>query len=80
MKNVLLKYSEKQIQIMEAAEELFAEKGFAGTSVRDIAEEAGVNLAMISYYFGSKERLMESLFKYRGESIKLQLETILENK
>jgi AcrR family transcriptional regulator len=80
MKNVLLKYSEKQIQIMEAAEELFAEKGFAGTSVRDIAEEAGVNLAMISYYFGSKERLMESLFKYRGESIKLQLETMLENK
>lgn len=75
-----MEYGEKQIQIMEAAEELFAEKGFAGTSVRDIAEEAGVNLAMISYYFGSKEKLMESLFKYRGESIKLQLEIMLENK
>ncbi len=75
-----MEYGEKQIQIMEAAEELFAEQGFAGTSVRDIAEEAGVNLAMISYYFGSKEKLMESLFKYRGESIKLQLEIMLENK
>lgn len=65
---------------MEAAEELFAEKGFDGTSVRDIAEEAGVNLAMISYYFGSKEKLMEALFRYRGETIKLQLESMVENK
>ncbi|TMI93371.1 MAG: TetR/AcrR family transcriptional regulator [Bacteroidetes bacterium] len=73
-------YSEKQIQIMEAAEELFANKGFDGTSVRDIAEEAGVNLAMISYYFGSKEKLMESLFQYRGHYITLQLENMLQNK
>jgi AcrR family transcriptional regulator len=80
MKNGIADYSEKQIQIMEAAEQLFAERGFAGTSVRDVAKEAGVNLAMISYYFGSKEKLMESLFRYRGEFIKLQLETMLENK
>ncbi len=80
MKNQIIEYSDKQMRIMEAAEELFAEKGFDGTSVRDIAEEAGVNLAMISYYFGSKEKLMESLFKYRGESIKLQLENMIENK
>ena len=72
-------YSDKQIQIMEAAEELFAEKGFDGTSVRDISEQAGVNLAMISYYFGSKEKLMESLIKYRGEFVKLQLENMLQN-
>lgn len=65
---------------MEAAERLFAEKGFDGTSVRDIAEEAGVNLAMISYYFGSKEKLMESLFVHRGNSITLQLESMLQNK
>jgi len=80
MKNGLTAYSEKQVQIMEAAEELFAEKGFDGTSVRDVAYKAGVNLAMISYYFGSKEKLMESLFKYRGEFIKLQLESVIENK
>jgi AcrR family transcriptional regulator len=73
-------YSEKQIQIMEAAEGLFAEKGFDGTSVRDIAEEAGVNGAMISYYFGSKEKLMESLFQYRGQYITLHLENMLQNR
>ncbi len=73
-------FNEKQIQIMEAAEKLFAEKGFAGTSVRDISDEAGVNLAMISYYFGSKEKLMETIFKYRGQYITLQLENMLQNK
>lgn len=65
---------------MESAEKLFAEKGFAGTSVRDIADEAGVNLAMISYYFGSKEKLLEAIFRYRGEYIKLQLENMIQNK
>src|SRR5258705_7359994 len=72
-------YSDKQILIMEAAEKLFSEKGFDGTSVRDIAEEAGVNLAMISYYFGSKEKLMEAIFKHRGEHMTLQLENMLKN-
>lgn len=65
---------------MEAAERLFADKGFAGTSVRDIAEAAGVNLAMISYYFGSKEKLMEAMFSHRGHVFRIQLENILHNK
>ena len=75
-----MEFPAKQIQIMESAEKLFAEKGFAGTSVRDIADEAGVNLAMISYYFGSKEKLLEAIFRYRGEYIKLQLENMIQNK
>ena len=62
---------------MEAAEMLFAEKGFNGTSVRDISEKAGVNLAMISYYFGSKDKLFEALFKYRAEATKVKIETII---
>ncbi|MFN8244879.1 MAG: TetR family transcriptional regulator [Ferruginibacter sp.] len=70
-------YSDKQIGIMESAEALFAERGFAGTSVRDIADKADVNLAMISYYFGSKEKLLESLFAWRSESNKLILEEIV---
>jgi AcrR family transcriptional regulator len=45
---------------------LFSEKGFDGTSVRDIAGQAGVNLAMISYYFGSKEKLMAALIDHRS--------------
>ena len=76
----MAEYSEKQVQIMETAETLFAEKGFNGTSVRDIAEKANVNLAMISYYFGSKDKLLEALFTYRGEYIKLKLEKMIENK
>ncbi|HXB34373.1 MAG TPA: TetR family transcriptional regulator [Puia sp.] len=58
--------SDKREHILNVAEELFAEKGFDGTSVRDIAQQAGVNLAMISYYFGSKEKLLESLIESRG--------------
>ena len=75
-----MKFNEKQIQIIETAEKLFADKGFSGTSVRDIADEADVNLAMISYYFGSKEKLLESLFSYRMEGTTLKLESMLQNK
>lgn len=74
-----MEYSEKQLQIIEAAERLFATNGYEGTSVRDIAQEAGVNLAMISYYFGSKEKLMEALFDCRGGFIRLKLETMIKN-
>ncbi|HEU4608677.1 MAG TPA: TetR family transcriptional regulator, partial [Chitinophagaceae bacterium] len=58
--------SDKKTEILQAAEELFAQKGFDGTSVRDIAQHANVNLAMISYYFGSKEKLLEALIDYRS--------------
>jgi len=58
--------SDKREHILVIAEALFGEKGFDGTSVRDIAQSAGVNLAMISYYFGSKEKLLESLIEYRA--------------
>lgn len=75
-----MEYNEKQLQIMEAAEILFAEKGFNGTSVRDISEKAHVNLAMTSYYFGSKEKLLEAIFEYRGDTMKLQLENLLQLK
>jgi AcrR family transcriptional regulator len=75
-----MEYSEKQVQIMEAAEKLFAARGFDGTSVRDIAEAASVNLAMISYYFGSKEKLMETMFTFRSDFFKLQLESMIRNR
>ncbi len=58
--------SDKREDILTVAEELFGEKGFDGTSVRDIAQKAGVNLAMISYYFGSKEKLLEYLIEFRA--------------
>ena len=75
-----MEYNDKQVQIMETAEALFAEKGFNGTSIRDIAEKANINLAMISYYFGSKDKLLEALFSYRGEHLKLKLESMIEDR
>lgn len=71
------KYNEKQAQIITAAEKLFSEQGFSGTSVRDIAKNAQVNVAMISYYFGSKEKLLEAIFDYRIGTTTIQLEHLL---
>lgn len=69
--------TDKQIQILEVAEKLFAEHGFDGTSIRQIAQEAEINIAMISYYFGSKEKLLEALFNFRMEDFRMELETII---
>jgi AcrR family transcriptional regulator len=69
-------FNEKQIQILQVAEKLFAEKGFDGTSIRDIAKEAKINVAMVSYYFGSKEQLLESIILNRVTDIKLQLDIL----
>jgi AcrR family transcriptional regulator len=43
----------------EAARIVFTKKGYAGTKTRDIAEQAGLNLALLNYYFRSKEKLFE---------------------
>ncbi|AYO56671.1 TetR family transcriptional regulator [Chryseobacterium sp. 6424] len=59
------KFTEKQIHILDVAEKLIAKKGFEGTSIRDISSEAHINVAMISYYFGSKEKMMSYLYRYR---------------
>ena len=70
-------FNDKQIIILEVAETLFAEKGFDGTSIRNIAKEAKINIAMVSYYFGSKEKLLESLILYRTSDLKLQLDNLI---
>lgn len=74
-----MEYNEKQKLIISTAEHLFSAKGYDGTSVRDIADEAKVNIAMISYYFGSKEKLMEALFEQRTTNIKLKVEVLLQD-
>jgi AcrR family transcriptional regulator len=51
--------------ILDTAEVLFAEGGFASTSLRTITARAGVNLASVNYHFGSKEALIRSLFERR---------------
>ena len=69
-------FNDKQIEILQTAEKLFAEHGYDGTSVRDIAKSANINIAMISYYFGSKEKLLEALIVYRIASMRLQMENL----
>lgn len=50
-------------RILDTAEVLFAEKGFAETSLRAITSKAGVNLAAVNYHFGSKEALIQAVFE-----------------
>ncbi|MDX1692964.1 MAG: TetR/AcrR family transcriptional regulator [Ketobacteraceae bacterium] len=49
-------------RILDAAEALFAERGFAETSLRTITSTAGVNLAAVNYHFGSKKALIQAIF------------------
>ena len=53
-------------QILDASLRLFSQKGFARTSVRDIAQAAGITDAAIYYHFASKRELFEALFEERG--------------
>lgn len=67
----------KEENILFSAEKLFAQKGFNGTSTREISKEANVNISMISYYFGSKEKLFEKIFEFRmNESLSFSKEVI----
>ena len=72
----LKKILDKKEQLLEAAEGLFAEHGYEGTSVRKLADKAHVNVAMISYYFGSKEKLFEALVEYRAGVSREKLQSL----
>ncbi|WP_433362110.1 TetR/AcrR family transcriptional regulator [Actinoplanes sp. CA-142083] len=56
--------------LLEAARRRFAEDGYAATTVREIADDAGVNVALISRYFASKEGLFEACLKGAGEDLR----------
>lgn len=52
-------------RLLDAAEELFAAHGISGTSLRDLTNQAGANLASVNYHFGSKEGLLRALLERR---------------
>jgi len=54
--------------LLAAAKKLFAREGFQGTTVRDIAQEAGVNLSLVSYYFQGKEGLYRACLEQFGQA------------
>ncbi len=67
MANNLLENQEElgtKHRLLAVAERLFAERGLAATSIRDLAREAEVNIAAVNYYFGSKENLYLETLRY----------------
>ncbi|MDR0385094.1 MAG: TetR family transcriptional regulator [Prevotellaceae bacterium] len=79
-------------KIKDAALKLFQQKGFAGTKTRDIAIEAGTNVALLNYYFSSKEKLCEIVMEeslrkvflglegaFRKSTVEEKLESIVNN-
>jgi AcrR family transcriptional regulator len=59
-------------RILGAAEELFAQFGFAGTSLRQVTSRADVNIAAVNYHFGSKENLINEVFRRRMDDMSAQ--------
>ncbi|NII84402.1 MULTISPECIES: TetR/AcrR family transcriptional regulator [unclassified Pedobacter] len=71
---------DKKQAILAAAEKLFCETGYEGTSTRQIAKESGANMAMINYYFGSKEGVFVEIMNERIAGFASQLKIINEDK
>jgi len=67
---------DKKEHILDVAEKVFSELGFDGASTRTISGEAGVNMAMLNYYFGSKEGLFLAVFNRKITSFKNLLQNI----
>ena len=66
--------SSRAAQILQAADELLAERGHDAVSMRDVAQRAGVNKALIFYYFGSRAQLFEKVLEqyYANHALALQ--------
>jgi AcrR family transcriptional regulator len=66
-------------KIKDAAQRVFMKKGYAATRTRDIAEEAGINLALLNYYFRSKEKLFELIMFEKLEKFFGAVAPVLNN-
>jgi AcrR family transcriptional regulator len=69
-----------ELKIKQAARKLFMQKGYAASRTRDIAEEAGINLALLNYYFRSKEKLFDIIMLENLQQFIEGLREILNNK
>ena len=69
---------DSKIALLRAAKKVFAKKGFDGATVKDIAEEAGVNVSLVSYHYQGKENLYRECIKQFGEAGLRAAERLLE--
>jgi len=65
-----------KVKILDAAESLFADKGFNGTSLREITSLADVNLAAVNYHFGSKKELIKAVMSRYLDELAPKLEAV----
>lgn len=65
-----MELSKKKLKIIQIVEKLINKKDANNISIRDMAKAADINVSMISYYFGSKEKLVEAIIKYRYATMK----------
>ncbi len=60
---------DRRLAILLAAEKLFAQRGYHAVTIRQIADEAGVPLALVGYYFGQKHELFDAVFAHWGHTL-----------
>src|SRR5512140_406633 len=65
--------------ILEAAKKVFISHGFDGTSMQQIANEAGINKSLLHYYFRNKEKLFSAVFSYAFQNFVPQIQEILNS-
>jgi AcrR family transcriptional regulator len=81
MRNQAVRQSDSESsreKLIASAERLFADRGFNGVSVRDIANAAGVNSALVGYYFRGKEGLLSEVYTRHCEPMKRERARLLE--
>ncbi len=69
--------SDTESKILEAAKKIFILNGFEGTSMQQIATEAGINKSLLHYYFRNKEKLFAAVFSYAFQNFVPQIQEIL---
>jgi AcrR family transcriptional regulator len=71
--------TDTELKIIASAERLFCQKGKAGTSMQDIADDAGINRTLLNYYFRSKDLLFEAVFRKALEVIVPKMVRMLQS-
>ncbi len=76
----LAKKEDTQNKIKEIARKLFTRFGYSSTTIREIAKESQVNIALVNYYFRSKDNLFRIIMEESFEQLFIQIDPIINNK